>query len=147
MGQPVPILPFSDPRISRGGKLNKPIKGGLLHQLHKHHHEQTNSTPKLTPRKALLFIIFTLLALSLLHRPVSHCYNQLPRPGSGLRTPEERARHILAHTPLIGESYRIKRNLLSFLFSHVVLVEVDSSYRRACRFSAPGSLPTRKPYL
>lgn len=43
-----------------------------------------------------------LLSLSLLQRP-SICYGA-PKEGHGLKTVEDRARHILSHTPLIGNT-------------------------------------------
>lgn len=74
------------------------------------------SSPKLTPRKVILVIFLSLLGLSLLHRPVTHCYNGFPKygHGQGLLTPEERARNILATTPLIGKHrcWRISENLI-----------------------------------
>ncbi|KAF4985106.1 hypothetical protein FDECE_16817 [Fusarium decemcellulare] len=102
MGRQEPILPFNKTRPSRTRGPSRPVKGGLLQQLHNHHqHHEAPSTPKLTPRKAILAIFLALLGLSLLHRPVSNRYNGIPRYGHGLRTPEERAHHILTHTPLI----------------------------------------------
>lgn len=71
------------------------------------HHDlgKPPSTPKLTPRKAIIAIFLMLLSLSLLHGPVTCRYNNgIPREGHGLRTVEQRARHILSETPLIGNS-------------------------------------------
>ncbi|KAM5342717.1 hypothetical protein ACJ41O_013683 [Fusarium nematophilum] len=101
MGRTEPLLPFNKPRASRTRVPGRPVKGGLLQQLHSHQHHEPASTPKLTPRKAILAIFLALLGLSLLHRPMSSRYSGLPRYGNGLRTPEERARHILTTTPLI----------------------------------------------
>ena len=63
---------------------------------------QTSSAPKLTPRKIFLVIFLILLSLSLLNRPTI-CYGK-PKEGHGLKTVEERARHILSKTPLIGNT-------------------------------------------
>ncbi|KAH7263908.1 membrane dipeptidase-domain-containing protein [Fusarium solani] len=101
MGRQEPLLPFNKTRPSRTRGPSRPVKGGLLQQLHNHQHHEPPATPKLTPRKAILAIFLALLGLSLLHRPVSNRYGGVPRYGNGLRTPEERARHILTTTPLI----------------------------------------------
>jgi hypothetical protein len=103
MGRQEPLLPFNKTRPSRTRGPSRPVKGGLLQQLHNHQHHEPPATPKLTPRKAILAIFLALLGLSLLHRPVSNRYGGVPRYGNGLRTPEERARHILTTTPLIGK--------------------------------------------
>ncbi|KAF5631397.1 membrane dipeptidase [Fusarium sp. NRRL 52700] len=101
MGREEPLLSYNTTRSSRTRGANRSVKGGLLSQLHTGSHHEAPSTPKLTPRKAIIAIFLALLGLSLLHRPVSNRYNGVPRYGNGLRTPEERARHILSHTPLI----------------------------------------------
>ncbi|PTD10028.1 putative dipeptidase [Fusarium culmorum] len=87
MGRQEPLLSYNTTRPSRSRGSNRSVKGGLLSQLH------NNS--------AILAIFLALLGLSLLHRPVSNRYNGVPRYGNGLRSPEERARHILTTTPLI----------------------------------------------
>ena len=102
MGRQEPLLSYNTTRSSRTRGANRSVKGGLLSQLHTGSHHEAPSTPKLTPRKTIIAIFLALLGLSLLHRPVSNRYNGVPRYGNGLRTPEERARHILSHTPLIG---------------------------------------------
>lgn len=102
MGRQEPLLSYNTTRPSRTRGADRPVKGGLLSQLHNSPHHEPPSSPKLTPRKALLAIFLALLGLSLLHRPVSNRYNGVPRYGNGLRTPEERARHVLTTTPLIG---------------------------------------------
>ncbi|KAF4455231.1 membrane dipeptidase [Fusarium austroafricanum] len=101
MGRQEPLLSYNTTRSSRTRGANRSVKGGLLSQLHTNSHQESPSTPKLTPRKAILAIFLALLGLTLLHRPGSNRYNGVPRYGNGLRTPEERARHILSHTPLI----------------------------------------------
>ncbi|KAF4968862.1 hypothetical protein FSARC_3797 [Fusarium sarcochroum] len=101
MGRQEPLLSYNTTRSSRTRGPNRPVNGGLLSQLHNHPHHDTPSTPKLAPRKVILAVFLALLGLSLLHRPVSNRYNGVPRYGNGLRTPEERARHILTTTPLI----------------------------------------------
>ncbi|KAL5600309.1 hypothetical protein FOVSG1_008121 [Fusarium oxysporum f. sp. vasinfectum] len=101
MGRQEPLLSYNTTRSSRTRGANRSVKGGLLSQLHTGSHHETPSTPKLTPRRTIIAIFLALLGLSLLHRPVSNRYNGVPRYGNGLRTPEERARHVLSHTPLI----------------------------------------------
>lgn len=105
MGRQEPLLSYNTTRPSRTRGSNRQVKGGLLSQLHNNSYNETPSTPKLTPRKALLATFLALLGLSLLHRPVSNRYNGVPRYGNGLRSPEERARHILTTTPLIGMTF------------------------------------------
>lgn len=102
MGRQEPLLSYNTTRPSRTKGSNRSVKGGLLSQIHNNSYHETPSSPKLTPRRAILAIFLALLGLSLLHRPVSNRYNGVPRYGNGLRTPEERARHILTTTPLIG---------------------------------------------
>lgn len=101
MGRQEPLLSYNTTRPSRSRGSNRSVKGGLLSQLHNNSYHEPLSTPKLTPRRAILAIFLALLGLSLLHRPVSNRYNGVPRYGNGLRSPEERARHILTTTPLI----------------------------------------------
>ncbi|KAK7402936.1 hypothetical protein QQX98_011288 [Neonectria punicea] len=90
MGRTEPILPLNKAK----GKPGKPGR---------HASPPPPATPKLTPKKAITAIILSLLALSLLHRPVTYCYNGFPGygKGQGLLSPEERARNILRETPLI----------------------------------------------
>ncbi|KAH6892024.1 membrane dipeptidase-domain-containing protein [Thelonectria olida] len=87
MGRADPILPITKHK-GKAGKAGR---------------NESPSTPKLTPRKAIIAIFLSLLALSLLHQPVTHCYNRIPKygQGQGLLSVEERARHILASNPLI----------------------------------------------
>ncbi|KAF4983633.1 hypothetical protein FZEAL_985 [Fusarium zealandicum] len=118
MGRQEPLLPFkTKPSRTRGP--SRPVKGGLLHQLHNQQHHEPPSSPKLTPRKAILAIFLALLGLTLLHRPVSNRYNGIPRYGNGLRSPEERARHILTTTPLIDGHVDFPIVLRVFYGNHI----------------------------
>lgn len=103
-----PVLPFTKPKATAGkaGRQASP---------------SPPSSPKLTPRKVILVIFLSLLGLSLLHRPVTHCYNGFPKygHGQGLLTPEERARNILATTPLIDGHVDFPVLLRAFFGNHI----------------------------
>ncbi|KAI5461088.1 membrane dipeptidase-domain-containing protein [Mariannaea sp. PMI_226] len=89
MGRSKPILPITKQKGSSGGA----------------GHDEHTSSSKLSPRKVFLVVFFSFLGLSLLHWPVSQCYNCIIKHGQDHvqqhLSPEERARNILASTPLI----------------------------------------------
>lgn len=75
--------------------------------LHKHSAGPTpSSSPKISARKLIASIFLFLASISLLHKPMRHCYHRAHEhfcPYSKLSV-EQRARKVLSTTPLIGES-------------------------------------------
>ncbi|CAM1508497.1 Fc.00g053450.m01.CDS01 [Cosmosporella sp. VM-42] len=85
-------------------------KGGL---------QQPPTTPKVTPRKAILTVFFILLCLSWLDKPLTHCHGGIPKEGHGLKTVEDRARQILSTTPLIDGHVDFPILLRVFYGNHI----------------------------
>lgn len=71
-------------------------------------------TPKISPRRLLAAILVSLITLTLLHKPLVHCYHRMSRQlchHSHLHhnhnlTVEDRARKVLSSTPLVGKRAR-----------------------------------------
>lgn len=62
-------------------------------------------TPKISPRRLIITILLSLFTLSLLQKPLTHCYHRMSQHfcNQSHLSVEDRARKVLSSTPLIGK--------------------------------------------
>merc|ERR1712169_38606 len=72
----------------------------LVQELPVHNQAGSPRSPKLSAMKLIASIFLFLATVSLLHKPLNHCYRKARTHCSGLSV-DERARNVLAGTPLI----------------------------------------------
>lgn len=63
-------------------------------------------SPKISPKRLVATVLLSLITLSLLHRPLTHCYHRAAQHfchGGSHVSVEDRARKVLSSSPLIGK--------------------------------------------
>lgn len=90
--------------ITRESGLGEKPQIFLAQELPVHNQPTAPRSPRVSPRKLIASVFLFLITISMLHKPLSHCYHRAHGHFCRKLSVEQRARKVLSTTPLIGES-------------------------------------------